>query len=80
MSLESVIVETVAEGVGLVVRKLLESNPSAAEKVESGKRMLLAAVDLIPEDELHAFLTETAKARAEAAFRAAKLAKVGGEG
>jgi translation initiation factor 2B subunit (eIF-2B alpha/beta/delta family) len=76
MSIREILIETVAAGVGAVVKMLLDENPSTAEKVAAGKRIAFAALDLIPEEEIHAFLTDVGREHAERVFETARGAKL----
>lgn len=62
-----------AAPVAKVVHDIMSGQTTS--KTDAARQLVHAALDLIPEEELRGYLTEAARARAEAAFMAAKLAK-----
>lgn len=79
MSLREALIESAVAAGGMVIKRLLDEEPSVEEKAEAGKRLLKQAIALIPREQLVPFLTAENAEVAEAVFRAAKAAKLAGQ-
>ena len=73
---EQTAVQVAGAAIGKALDKFTESQPAVADKVALGKDLLERAIAMIPDEELHAYLTSDAEAAALVAFRVAKAAKL----
>lgn len=76
--LKPIALEALYDGVGAAIKEFADREPDMATKAEAAANLLQQALDMLPEEELHKYLTSGGIERAELAFRLAKAAALQG--
>lgn len=77
--LEKFAVDALVATVGAAIREFTDAEPDAAQKAKAAAELAKQALDLMPAEELHKYLTDDDAAQALATARMLKAIKLQGQ-